>query len=75
METPNQPFIMTSNEEAVARQKGESYIVTVVRQLGEKIEINFIPNPVKNLELTRQCRQWVWECNSYPYNPETYNLS
>lgn len=75
VETPNQPFIMTSNEEAVARQKGESYIVTVVRQLGEKIEINFIPNPVKNLELTRQCRQWVWECNSYPYNPETYNLS
>ena len=75
VETPSQSFIMTSNEEAVARQKGESYIVAIVRQLGDELEINFIPNPVKNLELTRQCRQWVWECDNYPYNPEVFTLS
>lgn len=75
VETPSQSFTMTSNEEAVARQKNESYILAIVRQERDTIEINFIPDPVKNLEFTRQCRQWVWECSSYPYNPEIFNLS
>ena len=74
VETPTQPFIMTSNEEAVARQNGDSYLIAVVKQSGDSIEVSFIPNPTKNLELVRQCRQWVWECSSYPYNPEIYDL-
>ena len=74
IETPTQPFIMTSNEEAVARQKGDSYLIAVVKQSGDSIEVSLIPNPTKNLELVRQCRQWVWECSDYPYNPETYDL-
>lgn len=74
VETPTQPFIMTSNEEAVARQKGDSYLIAIVKQSGDSIEVSFIPNPTKNLELVRQCRQWVWECSSYPYNPEIYDL-
>ncbi|WP_339483743.1 DUF3883 domain-containing protein [Pseudomonas sp. RL_5y_Pfl2_73] len=74
IETPTQPFIMTSNEEAVARQKGDSYLVAIVKQSGDSIEVSFIPNPTKNLELVRQCRQWVWECSGYPYNPEIYDL-
>lgn len=74
VETPTQPFIMTSNEESVARQKGDSYLIAIMKQSGDSVEVSFIPNPVKNLELVRQCRQWVWECSSYPYNPEIYNL-
>lgn len=74
IETPTQPFIMTSNEEAVARMKGDSYLIALVKQGGDSIEISFIPNPVKNLELTRQCRQWVWECSNYPYNPTLYEI-
>jgi len=74
IETPTQPFIMTSNEEAVARQKGDCYLIAIVKQSGDSIEVSFIPNPTKNLELVRQCRQWVWECSNYPYNPEIYCL-
>lgn len=74
IETPTQPFIMTSNEEAVARQKGDSYLIAIVKQSGDSIEVSLIPNPANNLELVRQCRQWVWECSSYPYNPEIYEL-
>jgi hypothetical protein len=74
IETPTQPFIMTSNEEAVARQKGDSYIIAIVKQSGDSIEVSFIPHPTKHLELVRQCRQWVWECSNYPYNPEVYFL-
>jgi len=74
IETSTQPFIMTSNEEAVARQKGDSYLIAIVKQSGDSIEVSFIPNPTKNLELVRQCRQWVWECSDYPYKPEIYYL-
>ncbi|MCY1524921.1 hypothetical protein D9M68_598810 [compost metagenome] len=74
IETPTQPFIMTSNEEAVARQKGDSYLIAIVKQSGDSIEVSFIPNPTKNLDLVRQCRQWVWECSDYPYNPVIYYL-
>lgn len=74
VEAESQPFIMTSNEEAVAREKGANYVIAIMRQKGDTIEVAFIPNPVENLELTRQCRQWVWECSSYPYDPTVYNL-
>lgn len=74
IETPTQPFIMTSNEEAVARMKGDSYLIALIKQGGDSLEVSFIPNPVKNLELTRQCRQWVWECSTYPYNPTLYEI-
>ncbi|MEX0654664.1 MAG: DUF3883 domain-containing protein [Phycisphaeraceae bacterium] len=71
---PGQPFTLTSNEEAVARQKGMTYLLAVVRQANTQLEIAFIPDPANRLELTRQCRQWVWECSSYPFEPERYPL-
>lgn len=74
VEAESQPFIMTSNEEAVAREKGSSYVIAIIRQKGDTIEVAFIPNPIENLELTRQCRQWVWECSKYPYDPTIYEL-
>lgn len=74
IETPSQPFIMTSNEEAVARVKGDCYLIAIVKQSGDSIEVSLIPDPANNLDLVRQCRQWVWECSSYPYNPEIYEL-
>jgi len=65
----NKPFTLTSNEEAVARQKRAQYLIAVVCQSREFIEVAFIRDPVQQLQMTRQCRQWVWECDDYPYEP------
>jgi hypothetical protein len=72
--SPSQPFTLTSNEEAVARQNGDSYYLAIVQQLGDFLDVCFIPNPVDKLELVRSCRQWVWECSQYPFNPVRFEL-
>jgi hypothetical protein len=69
-----QPFTLTSNEEAVARQKGGAYRLALVRQTNAHLEIAFIPDPVDQLKLARQCRQWVWECSVYEYAPARFPL-
>jgi len=71
---PGQAFTLTSNEEAVARQKGRTYRLALVRQTAEHLEIAFIEDPIRNLKLTRQCRQWVWECSAYNFNPHRFAL-
>jgi len=57
---PGQAFTLTSNEEAVARQKGDAYRLALVRQANDCLEIAFIEDPIHKLKLTRQCRHWVW---------------
>ena len=71
---PGQPFTMTSNEEAVARQKGKAYRLVLVRQTNSNLEVAFIGDPVHRLRLTRQCRQWVWECAAYEFISECFPL-
>jgi hypothetical protein len=71
---PGQPFTLTSNEEAVARQKGKAYRLVLVRQTSTDLEVAFIEDPVHRLRLTRQCRQWVWECAAYEFVSERYGL-
>lgn len=71
---PGQPFILTSNEEAVARQKGNAYRLAIVCQTNDLLEVTFIMDPVNKLKLTRQCRQWVWECANYDYKPQRIAL-
>jgi hypothetical protein len=67
-------FTLTSNEEAVARQKGKQYKLALVRHASEYLEVAFIEDPIANLKLTRQCRQWVWECSGYEFRPERFRL-
>ena len=71
---PGQAFTLTSNEEAVAREKGDKYQLALVRQTNTHLEIAFIRNPANQLKLTRQCRQWVWECGEYDFEPERFTL-
>lgn len=72
---PGQPFIMTSNEEAVAREKGAHYLLGLVRQANEYLEVVLIPDPVSKLRFVRQCRQWVWECSAYSFEPALFRLT
>ena len=74
IDNPGQAFTLTSNEEAVARQKGHAYRLAIVRQSGAYLEVAFIKDPANQLPLTRQCRQWVWECSSYDFTPERFLL-
>lgn len=63
-----QPFIITSNEEAVARECGDAYIVALtLRGSDNSVHIQFIHNPTRALKFVRQCRQWVWECSEYEF--------
>ena len=71
---PAQPFTLTSNEEAVARLKGNSYLIALVRQTERHLEVAFIRDPVSHLRFVRQCKQWAWECSDYSFTPERYGL-
>lgn len=66
-----QPFVMTTNEEVVARECGVSYALALtVRSAGGAVHVQFVHDPVRALKLTRQCRQWVWECSDYVFEPQ-----
>jgi hypothetical protein len=69
-----QDFSLTSNEEATAREKGKAYILALVIQKKDQLHVMFIENPLKVIQLERQCRQWVWLCSSYDFIPKIYEF-
>jgi uncharacterized protein DUF3883 len=74
IENPGQAFTLTSNEEAVAREKGAAYRLALVRLTNTHLEVAFISDPVRKLKFTRQYRQLVWECVAYEFVPERHPL-
>jgi len=70
----NEAFTLTTNEEVVAREKGKDYAIALLRESGNKVELSLISEPLKKIKLTRQCRQWVWLCEDYPYDPEYFEF-
>lgn len=70
----NEAFTLTTNEEVVAREKGKEYAIALLRESGNKVELSLISEPLKKIKLTRQCRQWVWLCEDYPYDPELFEF-
>jgi hypothetical protein len=65
-----QPFIITTNEETVARECADAYIIALtLRGSNDGVHIQFIHDPTRALKFVRQCRQWVWECSEYEFNP------
>lgn len=69
-----QPFFITPNEEAVARECGESYALALTLRGKEGVHIQFVHDPVARLKFVRQCRQWVWECSEYALEPEMHRF-
>lgn len=74
IDNPRQAFTLTSNEEAVAREKGAAYQLAWARLTNTHLEVAFISDPVRCLTFTRQYRQLVWECVAYDFSPERYPL-
>jgi hypothetical protein len=69
-----QSFRLTNNEVAIAQSLPKTYYIAIVRQLPNRIEISFINDPVRNLQLDRHCVQWVWECSKYDYKPRIFEI-
>ncbi len=69
-----QDFSLTSNEEATAREKGKAYVLALLIQKKDQLHVMFIENPLKIIQLERQCRQWVWLCSSYDFIPKIYEF-
>ena len=67
-----QPFVITTNEEAVARECADSYVLALALRGKEGTHLQFISDPVRRLRFVRQCRQWVWECSEYEFAPNQY---
>ncbi|MDA7858623.1 DUF3883 domain-containing protein [Mariniblastus sp.] len=62
-------FSLTTNEEVVARQHGNKYVLALTHITDAYLEIDFIPDPANNLPFIRICKQWAWVCETYPFNP------
>lgn len=60
-------FMLTTNEEAVARLNPNKYIIFLLQKSGSEIKYAFIKDLANNITMNRQCRQWVWDCSSYNY--------
>lgn len=69
-----QPFVITPNEEAVARECGENYALALALRGKDGVHIEFVHDPVARLKFVRQCRQWVWECSEYSFEPSLYRF-
>ncbi len=69
-----QPFVITPNEEAVAREYGENYALALTLRGKDGVHIEFVHDPVARLKFVRQCRQWVWECSEYSFEPGLYRF-
>lgn len=67
-----QPFTLTSNEEAVARECGDAYVLALVLRSKDGTHLQFVRNPASRLRFVRQCRQWVWECSEYEFQSQIF---
>lgn len=67
-----QPFILTSNEEAVARESGDLYVLALVLRDKGGTHLQFVRDPASCLRFVRQCRQWVWECSEYEFQSQIF---
>ena len=74
IEYAGQKFRMTNNEFAAAQYYQDKYYIAIVRQAKEALEISLVKNPIRNLNMNRQCVQWVWECNEYEYKPMKFKM-
>ena len=70
-----QKFRLTNNEFAVAQHKQEEYVLALVVQTNDSLDICLIANPLMKIKLNRQCIQWVWECDTYEYSPISFTYN
>ncbi|MCM3745365.1 DUF3883 domain-containing protein [Sporosarcina luteola] len=58
-------FSLTNNEYGVANEKKKDYILAIVKQSDNELELCLISNPIENLGLNRRVTRWEWVCDEY----------
>lgn len=68
-------FSLTNNEYGVANEKKDDYILAVVKQSDNELELCLISNPIENLNLNRRVTRWEWVCDEYAGTITSLKLS
>lgn len=56
---------ITNNEYSTANQLTDQYMIAIVKQSDDEIEVCFISNPINMLSLTKRVTQWEWIADEY----------
>lgn len=59
------PLRLTNNEYSQAHLNKNKYYLVIASQQEDYIEVCFVKNPIKNLELTKRVVKWEWICDEY----------
>ncbi|WP_431028969.1 DUF3883 domain-containing protein [Lysinibacillus sp. LZ02] len=68
-----QKISLTNNEYTAAHQFEDNYYLCIVYQDEQKINFEYIKNPLKNVFLEKVVRQWEWICEEY--QGEVYSIT
>lgn len=63
---------LTNNEYSCAVENPDTYVLAIVLQLPEHIEVVFIENPLAQLTFTRRVVQWQWVCEEVGGKPRRF---
>jgi hypothetical protein len=63
---------LTNNEYSCAMENSDTYVLAIVRQLSEHIEVLFIERPLSQLAFNRRVVQWQWVCESVAGAPRRF---
>lgn len=67
-------FALTNNEYSTAHELGEQYVLAVVKQDEEKMEVCFVRNPIERLNLNKRVTRWEWACDQYSGEVTIFNF-
>lgn len=56
---------LTNNEYSTAHELKDSYILAIVKQTNDGLEVCYIKNPIDTLQLTKRVTRWEWICDNY----------
>ncbi|MFF2450759.1 DUF3883 domain-containing protein [Neobacillus sp. NPDC058068] len=61
----NAEISITNNEYTAAHQYGDAYYLCIIYQLENQLILEYIQNPLKQLQLEKRVKQWEWICDDY----------
>lgn len=61
----NAEISLTNNEYTAAHQHGDDYYLCIIYQQEDKLILEYIQNPLEQLQLEKRVRQWEWICDDY----------
>ncbi|MBF0192767.1 MAG: DUF3883 domain-containing protein, partial [Magnetococcales bacterium] len=71
---PGEKIRLTNNEVALSRELGDDYILAIAHTAQNGIDIQLTRSPLNSMKVNRQCTQWIWEVESYEFNPKQYKF-